>query len=99
MSNHTPGPYHINKWNGMNGEQCVQVEAFDETGNRTLAVRIDGTSDPQFYEANSRLFQQAPALLAALKRLAQAARDADLGYLDPAMNHAFDVIEAAAGAA
>lgn len=65
----TLGPYNVRIETGLNSAAIIQVEAFSADGNRTMAMRIDGTCEPQFYAGNARLFAAAPDLLAALEEM------------------------------
>lgn len=65
----TPGPWLVNNWTSFDGEACLQVEAFEASGNRSLAIRVDGSSDPELGKANAALIAAAPDLLDCLQLL------------------------------
>lgn len=67
MSKHTPGPWIIGDTYTKEGDK-IQVEAFDEIGNRSLQVLIRCED----VEANAHLIAATPELLEALQEMDKA---------------------------
>lgn len=56
---HTPGPWSVEKWKKLDGEDITQVSAFSKDGNRTMQAVVNSANN----EANARLIAAAPKLL------------------------------------
>lgn len=93
MSKHTPGPWFVCH------KSPFIVRAGDDISGRHIAHIGPANYTPRFDidEPNARLIAAAPDLLDALERLVSAARDADHGYMDQAIDNAESAISKARG--
>lgn len=72
---HTPGPWHVTEhsdWQGMSGVSLGIDDRFGAEGGRDYSLATVVHGDPDELQANACLIAAAPALLAALERLAES---------------------------
>lgn len=65
----TQDPWQVEHWFDLDGKKITQVAAFEESGNRSLAVVVSDSCNPENVEGNATLMASAPALLKALQAM------------------------------
>lgn len=98
MSKHTKGSWEIETWHkllsdGSFGEEVIQVSAFETDGNRSLAIHISGTCNPDEVEANAHLVSAAPDLLKALEAMYKKFGNGEDNFALAAINKAKGIQE------